>query len=52
MKIDNKRLKNSEKKLLKETLQLGRKCRVLEEEKNRAEDRLMIEQTQVIKGRG
>ena len=45
--MDTKRLRVSEKKLLKETVQLGRKCKLLTEEKDRAEDRLKIEQTQV-----
>ena len=36
----------SEKKLLKDNLGLGRKCKLLTEERDRAEDRLKIEQTQ------
>lgn len=44
--VDNKRLRESEKKLLKENLGLGRKCRLLTKERDRAEDRLKIEQTQ------
>ena len=47
MKVDIQRFKKSEKKLLKETQILGRKCKLLEEERDRAEDRLKIEQTQV-----
>ena len=45
--MDNKRLKDSEKKLLKDTLKLNRRCKLLTEERDRAEDRLKIEQTQV-----
>lgn len=47
MRVDIKRLKGSEKKLLKDKQLLGRKCKLLEEERDRAEDRLKIEQTQV-----
>ena len=46
LKVDNKRLRESEKKLLKDKISLGRKCRLLTEERDRAEDRLKIEQTQ------
>lgn len=44
--IDNSRLRESEKRLLKENVQLTRTCKTLEEQRDRAEERLVIEQTQ------
>lgn len=44
--VDNTKLKDSEKKLIKEKIKLTRHCKMLEVERDRAEDRLKIEQTQ------
>jgi hypothetical protein len=44
--VDNTKLRDSEKKLIKEKIKLTRQCKMLEVERDRAEDRLKIEQTQ------
>ncbi len=46
LSLDNTRLRVSEKKLLKDNIKLGRTNKTLEQERDRAEDRLKIEQTQ------
>lgn len=46
LKVDNTRLRDSERKLLKETVVLKRTCKTLEQERDRAENRLKVEQTQ------
>jgi DNA repair exonuclease SbcCD ATPase subunit len=45
MHVDNSRLRDSEKKLRKDNSQLQRKCKTLEKERDKAEDRLQVEQS-------